>query len=420
MPSAISTLSFIDTLGVNTHIDFAAYGYQNLTTVANAIKYLGVTNIRDSAQTASDATAWLQVAQATGAKFDDFIAQTSYAGMVTDLGFVQQLAQEGILNYLEGGDEEDDAYPASLGNTLQITAQFQQQVYATGHSLGLPVINMSFGSGWTAANNWQGDYGVVGNLAAYADYANAHTYPNPGQLPGDTISRLNGLANLAAAGRSVMTTEIGWDENAGFTQTQIADYVLDAALDGIKDGDAKTYFYALFNDGSGNFGLMNSDGTPKPAGMALHDLTTLLSDTGADAASFTPGSLNYTLSTTDNAVLMEKSDGTFWLSVWNESAAAHSVTVTLEANATQFTLFDPLTGTSAVQTASNTGSFTFTLSDHPLIVEIAGAASGSGSGGSGSGGVTPDPVVTVPTSETVAAGATVAVAGVSISDPWPR
>jgi hypothetical protein len=268
MPPTINTRSFIDTLGINTHIDFAAYGYQNLSTVESAIEYLGVINIRDSAQTASDVTTWQQVSLTTGAKFDDFITQTSPTGMATDLGFVQQLAQEGILNYLEGGDEEEDAYPASLGNTLPITAQFQQQVYATGHSLGLPVINMSFGSGWTAANNWQGDYGAVGDLSAHADYANAHTYPVSGQLPGDTINRLNGLANLAAASRPVITTEIGCNENAGFTQTQIADYVLDAALDGIKYGDVKTFFYALFDDGSGNFAVSWCKHT-KPRNQAL-------------------------------------------------------------------------------------------------------------------------------------------------------
>ena len=114
--------------------------------------------------------------------------------MTTDLGFVTQLAQEGMLNFLEGGNEEDDAYPASLGNTLAITAQFQQQVYATGHALGLPVINMSFGSGWTAANNWQGDYDKVGDLSAYADYR---------QRP--HLSRISGRA---PTGRSSGST--GW------------------------------------------------------------------------------------------------------------------------------------------------------------------------------------------------------------------
>ena len=37
--------------GVNTHIDFAAYGYQNLSVVeASGINYLGVKNLRDSPQ----------------------------------------------------------------------------------------------------------------------------------------------------------------------------------------------------------------------------------------------------------------------------------------------------------------------------------------------------------------------------------
>ena len=65
--------------------------------------------------------------------------------------------------------------------------------------------------------------------------------------------------------RPVITTEIGWDNNT-FTQADAARFALDAVFDGIKDGDVKTYFYALFDDGSGKFGLMNQDGTAKPAG----------------------------------------------------------------------------------------------------------------------------------------------------------
>jgi hypothetical protein len=290
--AAIRAYGFVSTLGINTHIDFADYGYQNLTVVEASINYLGVTNIRDSAESATDAQTWLQVAQATHAKFDDYIAETSPAGMATDLGYVSQLAAEGILNFIEGGNEEDDSYPASLGNTLQITAQFQQQVYATGRALGLPVINMSFGAGWTPTNNYQGDYGAVGDLSAYADYGNAHTYPTIGQSTDWAMQRLNGLAQLADSSDPVVTTEIGWNESQGFTQADIAKLVVQAALDGMKDGDVKTYFYGLFDDGSGLFGLMNQDGTPKPAGTALHNLTSLLADTGATASTFTTGVLN--------------------------------------------------------------------------------------------------------------------------------
>src|SRR5882724_11236043 len=111
--TAVRAYDFVHSLGINTHIDFANYGYQNLAVVEASINYLGLKNIRDSAQTDSDAQTWLQVSQATGAKFDDYIAETSPAGMLQDLGYVQLLAQEGVLNYLEGGNEEDDSYPAS-------------------------------------------------------------------------------------------------------------------------------------------------------------------------------------------------------------------------------------------------------------------------------------------------------------------
>ncbi len=376
--TAASTASFVSSLGINTHFDFNNYGYQNLSVTEQAINYLGVKNLRDSAQTATDAQTWLQVAQATGAKFDDYIAETSPAGMTTDLGFVQQLAQEGILNYLEGGNEEDDSYAASLGNTLQITAQFQQQVYATGHSLGLPVINMSFGAGWTYLNNYQGDYGTVGDLSAYTDYANAHTYPNVGQGIDWSIQRLNGLALLAASTRPVITTEIGWNETQGFSQTDIAKYVVTAALDGWKDGDVKTYFYALYNDGSGLFGLMNQDGTAKPAGVALHDLTTLLADPGA--GSFTPGALVYGLDGTlgsENTQLMQKSDGSYWIAVWDENDAAHSVTLTLGATASTIVVFDPVTSTTAVQSVTNAASVTLNLQGDPFLVEVIGGSSTS-------------------------------------------
>jgi serralysin len=425
--TAVRTNDFVSTLGVNTHIDFANYGYQNLATVEANINYLGVKNLRDSAQTPTDAQTWLQVAQATGAKFDDYIAETSPAGMTTDLSYVKQLASEGLLNFVEGGNEEDDDYPASLGNTMQITAQFQQQVYATGHALGLPVINMSFGSGWTAANNYQGDYGAVGNLAAYADYSNAHSYPNVGQGTDWSTQRLNGLAHLADSTDPVITTEIGWNESQGFGQANIAKYVVQAALDGMKEGDAKTYFYGLYDDGSGLFGLMNQDGTAKPAGTALHNLTSLLADTGATANTFTAGTLSYTLAgstANDNALLMEKSDGTYWLSLWNEDDAAHTVTLTLGGAATEIKVFNPVTGVTAVQDVKGVASTTLSISDSPSIVEVIGAGvvaspSPTSAPPPPAPATTPsDLAVVVPAHETVTAGTKLAVTGVSINDVW--
>src|SRR3954462_7177049 len=187
---AISSSSVANSIGVNTHIDFNKYGYQNLSTTAAAINYLGVKNLRDSADnpnTVGPNGTWQKIANLTGAKFDDYMTEGSPASDLNDLGFAKQLAAQGILNFIEGGNENDNAYALCQGNSIAWTANFQQQVYAAGHAAGLSVINMSFGSGWTATNNWHGDYDKVGNLSAYADYANAHTYPNSDQLADATI-----------------------------------------------------------------------------------------------------------------------------------------------------------------------------------------------------------------------------------------
>ena len=192
--------------------------------------------------------------------------------------------------------------------------------------------------------------------------------PIVGQSTDCAIQRLNGLANLAAASRPVITTEIGWDENQGFAQADVAKYALDAALDGIKDGDVKTYFYGLFDDGSGQFGLMNADGTPKPAGTAIHNLTTLLADTGADRHDIHPRLAHFTLERqprrSDNTLVMQKSDGSFWLSLWNENDAAHNVTISLPT-AAQVHVFDPLTGIQAVS-GRLTNAVTVSVPDHPI------------------------------------------------------
>ena len=377
MTATIRAADFVGTLGVNTHIDFAAYGYQNLSVVEAAINYLGLKNLRDSPQSPADVGAngtWLQVAMATGAKFDAYIPEGSPADMQASLNLMPQLASQSILTSIEGPNEEDDAYATGLGNTLAIAANFQKNnLWPLAQNLHLPVINMSFGAGWTAANGWIGDYGSVGDLANYATYGNAHIYPTSGQTPDSAIQRIDGLAKLADSTEPVVATEVGWDRNQGYSQQAVAKFVLDAAMDGIKNGNVKTYFYALFDDGAGSFGLMNQNGTPMPAGTALHNLTTLLADNAANASTFTTGSLSYTLSHTtgnDNSLLFEKSDGSWWISLWNEVDPGHNVVLTLANPAAEIKVFDPLAGTGPSADVAGASSVTVKLVDHPLLIEV--------------------------------------------------
>jgi hypothetical protein len=231
---------------------------------------------------------------------------------------------------------------------------------------------MSFGAGWTAANNWHGDYDKVGNLSSVANYGNAHTYPTG--APDTTIQQLVGDAQLAAPGQPVIQSEFGYDTSS-VSQTQIASWTLDGLLDSFALGVTTTYLYALYDDSSGNWGLFNSDGSPRPAATAIHNMTTLLSDSGSGGT----GSLNYSLSggsSGDQSLLMEKSDGTFWLAVWNENSTGENLTLNLGSAAGQITEFNPMTGTSAVATASGS-SFSFSLSNSPVLIEVGGAQSGT-------------------------------------------
>jgi hypothetical protein len=437
--TAVSTENFINSIGVNTHLDFPTYS--NITVVENAITYLGVKNLRDSPNSTADLGAtglWQKVANATGAKFDAYLPEGSVAAMEGALSNSVTLAKQGILNFLEGGNEEDQSFAIAWGNSLATTAAYQRTVYTTGHTYGLSVINMSFGTGWSKAT---GDYGTVGDLGAYADYGNAHTYPGTANTPLSTIQILNSDAKLADSSDPVINTEFGYytdgstTDHSSVSQSAQAKYILDALMDAYQQGNAKTYLYELLDEGGqtgnaeDNFGLFTSSGAPKLAATAIRNLTTLLADNGA---SFTAGTLGYSLTglqSTDHSLLMEKSDGSFWLSLWNEArvqsatsgaaitVANHTITLSLASTASTVEVFDPLTGTGAVETVSNTGTVAISLPDHPILVEIIPASSSSGSTGSTTP-VSTDLLVNLPTAPSLPHSATSALSGLTISDAW--
>lgn len=374
MPAAsvavLSASAFLASLGVNTHLDFGKYGYEDSAAVVRSITYLGVTSLRDSPQHESDLQSWKSVADAAHVKFDAYVAEGSPADMDNSLGLIRSLATQNILSFVEGGNEEDDPYAIQRGNSIAAAAAFQRKVHEVGRAAGLPVINLSFGSGWTAANNWHGNYDKVGDLSAHCDFANAHVYPAHGAgQPLKTIQRLIDTAKLAAPSRPVAITELGWKTNTADEET-IAVETLAAAFDAALSGARVTYFYALYDDMSGKFGLMNSDGTPRGAGRALHNLTTLLADAGGrqHAAKSPPYQLTGT-SGAENALLIQKSDGTHWLAVWDETSPTHSVTFNLP-NSAAIDVYDPINGSEPIQSTSSDSTISFDLGKHPLLLKI--------------------------------------------------
>ena len=129
---------------------------------------------------------------------------------------------------------------------------------------------------------------------------------------------------------------------------------------------------------------MNSDLSPKPVFSALKNLLSTLSDSGG---TFTPGALPYVISGGDsnlNHLLLQKSDGSYWLVLWLEEPSwdpvnVAPITVTpenigLELNGAYVTTRDFEFNSNGNLSANNltmNGYWTnLTISDQITIVEI--------------------------------------------------
>jgi hypothetical protein len=392
----------LDRFGMNTHFDFLLYEGFGAQRVIDALNYIGnghLKILRDSPAEDKDITLWAQVATATGAKFNAFIGEEGPDVYRAHSQRMQRMIDSGgnYLFALEGGNEEDAPHAIALGNDQYQAANFQPTLHSIAKAAGLPSVNISFGAGWDKPT---GNYGTVGDLSAYADYANAHTYPGAAPESGNYFSRLNGFAKLAASSRPVMISEYGWktypdgQPTAGWgivsRKTQAA-YVIEAIFDAYLLGNPYYYYYALIDDGSGTFGLYDKNLVAKPSAIALHNMYTVLSDTGAANRTFAVGALDYTVTGLPAVVsgrggkqlLLQKSDGSFWLVLFNEQnlndptrnnvdvvVPAVTATLALKAAAKSIVVYDPLIGTTPVKSATGVTSLPISVPAHPIFVKI--------------------------------------------------
>jgi hypothetical protein len=225
--------------------------------------------------------------------------------------------------------------------------------YVCGHSHQL-VDNVAWNASDPTLNgDWDGPYVEYGHTwhAGFSGYSNADLVTLP-----------------------KVTTETGWvtSGTGAITEEQQARVFLNLYLSAFKQGFSYTFIYMLRDDpNQGYWGLFDTSYSPKKSGTYLHNLTTLLADTGFRP----PGKLDYAVSgepATVHDLLLQKSDGTFALAVWDEkpTGGSDSVTVDLHTSRATVTVYDPTTGTSPIQTLQNVSAVPLTLSDHPVVLEL--------------------------------------------------
>ena len=381
--------SFLDSLGVNVHVEYTDGKYANVVQVLEDLKYLGITHVRDAVprpgtwKPPGQGVAAMRSLAAAGIKFDIVVGDPD---LQTDLAQLTSLEtyHAGMLSAVEGPNEINN-WPIKYGGANGETAakKFQSDLYKAIHGSTLlnrlPVFYMT----GAAAVSLQRDNGM-------ADSINIHPYPQNGDPPGEIIRQAFSLAYPGATiGRVV--TETGyytqpesrvWGGVGGFAQ---AKGTLAAYFEAANQGSSATYIYQLLDayvDPSGknndyHFGLFEYDTVAKPAAIAVHNLTKFLADTASLPRTLTFALDNLPVS--GRSLLLSKSDGSFVIAAWNavpfwderKKAAIDSAPIKAHlslAKPADVDIFDPLTGyKDSLFTGTN---FTVEIPDHPVLISV--------------------------------------------------
>jgi hypothetical protein len=401
---AKAAVGFLDSLGVNTHV---AQGYDPSHYV-EPLRYLGIYNIRDSAKNLSG---YFMLNEKAGARVD------LICGKIEDtLVAARSLADHGALMAVEGPNEPNNfpityqGEPGGGKNSWKPVAQMQMDLYRSVKNDPLlkkyPVFHVSEGGGETDNVGMQflaipeGAQTLFPAGTKYADYANPHNYVSghgehyddnqAWQAADPTLNRhwdglyveygktwghgYKGYANDILQTLPRVTTETGWDSVASPGGEKVQGTVLvNTYLAQFKRGWLYTFIYELGDGegGDGNQGLYRKDWTPKPAAIYIHNLTTILAD---KVPATHPGSLNYTIaneSSTVHDLLLQKSDGAFYLIVWGEMAnGSQDILVDLGSPHPNVHVYDVTASTSPILSKTNISQIPLTLSDHAMVLEI--------------------------------------------------
>jgi len=408
-PSGIQRVhDFIAKFGVNTQIQQQA----NANSTIADFQYLGLTNDRDFIVVAGTLTA-LEAMAAAGIRMhleedgpDDGV--TAAVPAATFLGWMQTInsTYPNTLVGLSGPNEIDvtlsnfiygaqNSYPAAVQLQKDIYNGVKGGTYSALTNVPVSILPVaSPGSGTVESN--------IGNLTAFCDLANMHDYyandnntaliggagtgPIYTILPGWQIP-VHTMCNRVP----FVTTETGYctgggscgsfsNVNADVQAKMILSDYFDHAM--VSNCIAVYPFAMLDGAGNANWGLFDSTNTAKEAATAIHNLTTILADGSANATTFTPGNVTYSLSgmpTNSNNIVVAFGNGQFGIILWNETPiwnsstqqqitiSSSSVTLTLPAGSSG-SVYNPISGTSAISTFTSTSSVALSLNDAPLIV----------------------------------------------------
>ncbi|HLH81564.1 MAG TPA: glycosyl hydrolase [Chthonomonas sp.] len=409
---------FLNSIGVNSAICLRG---ESLDKTMECVRYLGIHWIRSGIEGNPPLDKLIYLHERTGVRYSWGLGSggTNIPELIKT---GEQLAKAGALLAFEGPNEPNNwgiTYQGQVGGrnlSWLPVAKLQRDLYRAVKSDPLlkkyPVWSISENGAET--DNVGLQFLTIPKRAntlmpagtKYADFANVHNYiyhPNaPGLADNKTWNAADPTSACKVDGLYVeygltwahhypgysetqllslprVTTETGALIEGALTEEVHALNLLTMYLDQFKRGWSYTAVYLLRDrvDEAGNqrFGFYRPDYTPRKAALYLHNLTTILADPGA---LHNPGRLAYTIPNepvTVHDMLLQKSNGTFYLVVWDEQIEGTStVNIQFKEKVPAMKIYDPTVGTDPIQTLTNVRNIQLTLSNHPVILEIPSAS----------------------------------------------
>jgi hypothetical protein len=393
--SAQSAFDFVNSIGVNTHLNYFDTGYGNFPFVERELKSIGILHLRDGVHLQNadyNSTLygrWVQLGR-SGVRFDAVLDPRSNLGAVNAalLNQVNQLAGQTIESF-EGANELD---VSNIPNWASTDRSYQEDIYRSARSMedgqSIRVIGPSMASAFNGAQ-----VGVMINLI---DEGNLHPYP-AGKMPSVVFPEQADLAQLVSRNKRIVFTETGYhnalndhSDQPAVSETAAAKYIPRLFLEDYTHSIPRTYLYEFLDEapdpGLGHFqmhwGLLRADGSEKPAFIAVKNLIEELRD------NVRPAQLNqlaWSLSTQSaetHHLLLQKSNGEFDLILWQEVAsydpsrevdivnAPQTAVLTLGRKARSVTLYEPTAQAEPLQTYGDLSELQLSIPDHPLVVKI--------------------------------------------------
>jgi hypothetical protein len=417
---AVSTNDFLNSIGVVT--TFPNRG-QPLPKTIEMIRYCGFRWVRAGIEGLSDKGPTtmqtnLDLSREAGVRLSwGLVSGGTDVKKLVDTGKV--LAEAGALLAFEGNNEPDNwgvTYQGEKGGgsepSWMAVARLQRDLYQAVKSdpvlAKYPVWSISEPGAQRDNVGLQfltippGAQTLMPDGTKYADYANVHNYIYHPHSPYPADNKAWDAADPTAASKvdglfgnfgvtwgkrfrgytqeqlntlPRVTTETGTNIEGPVTEEIQGLNLINLYLAQFKRGYVHTSVYLLRDrtdeDGNQSFGFYKADYSPRKAAIYLHNLTTILADKGALAK---PDQLEFTIveqPKTVHELLLQRSDGTFQLIVWDERLSGQDrVTVDLGVPQASVRIYDPTIGVEPVRTPANVRSLELALSDHPIVIAI--------------------------------------------------